>query len=356
MKTPSISVLIDTYNHERYIEQAIVSVLEQDFPQSEMEIFVVDDGSTDGTPSLVQKFGSRVGFIRKKNGGQASAFNAGIAAVHGRIVAFLDGDDWWVKDKLLAVAEAFEANPGIAAVGHGYFEVFDTEPPREMFVAEKTSLLDVSSPDAARIADAGLTLLGTSRLSVRRTLLARIGPIPESLVFCADAPIFTFALAFGGALILERPLCYYRRHSDNLYAPRKSNPDARRRAVDTLGFLLSYVPPRLLEFGVSPEIVEALTESARIEFERARLELGEGRRWSVFRTELQRFRTEYRRASAGYLLFEFLVGACALILPPQRFYRLRSWYGRNNVRRFRDLLGKAEPKIPPSLFQRRPVL
>ena len=56
MTKPHISVLIDTYNHERYIEQAIVSVLEQDFPREEMEIVVVDDGSTDSTPSIIQKF------------------------------------------------------------------------------------------------------------------------------------------------------------------------------------------------------------------------------------------------------------------------------------------------------------
>ena len=56
MTSPHISVLIDTYNHERYIEQAIVSVLEQDFPAREMEIVVVDDRSTDRTPSIIEKF------------------------------------------------------------------------------------------------------------------------------------------------------------------------------------------------------------------------------------------------------------------------------------------------------------
>ena len=63
MTTPRISVLIDTYNHERYIEQAIVSVLEQDFPAREMEIVVVDDGSTDSTPSIIQKFLPRLRYI-----------------------------------------------------------------------------------------------------------------------------------------------------------------------------------------------------------------------------------------------------------------------------------------------------
>jgi glycosyltransferase involved in cell wall biosynthesis len=65
MTTPHISVLIDTYNHERFIEQAIVSVLEQNFPAGEMEIVVVDDGSTDSTPLIVEKFLPRLRYIRK---------------------------------------------------------------------------------------------------------------------------------------------------------------------------------------------------------------------------------------------------------------------------------------------------
>ena len=90
MTTPHISVLIDTYNHERFLEQAIVSVLEQDFPASEIEIVLVDDGSTDSTPSIVEKFLPQLRYIRKKNGGQASAFNLAIPELRGSIVAFLD--------------------------------------------------------------------------------------------------------------------------------------------------------------------------------------------------------------------------------------------------------------------------
>ena len=151
---------------------------------------MVDDGSTDRTSEIIEKFVPRVRYIRKKNGGQASAFNASLPELHGSIVAFLDGDDWWAKEKLTAVAEAFERNPEIAAVGHGFYEVRDNEPPREMFVPAKTCRLDLSSVEAARLADAGLTLLGTSRLSVRREILNRIGPVPDELVFF-DAPIFS---------------------------------------------------------------------------------------------------------------------------------------------------------------------
>src|SRR5271154_1452035 len=116
MPRPAVTVLIDTYNHERFIEEAIVSVLEQDFPRAEVDILVVDDGSTDRTPEIVRKFQPDVRILRKKNGGQGSAFNAGIPETRGEIVAFLDGDDWWGKEKLTAIAEVFRAEPGVGLV------------------------------------------------------------------------------------------------------------------------------------------------------------------------------------------------------------------------------------------------
>src|SRR5271154_7189482 len=100
MGRPFVSVLIDTYNHERFIEKAIVSVLEQDFPATEREILVVDDGSSDSTPEIIRKFAPQVRLLRKVNGGQASAFNAGIPECRGEVVSFLDGDDWWAPHKL----------------------------------------------------------------------------------------------------------------------------------------------------------------------------------------------------------------------------------------------------------------
>jgi glycosyltransferase involved in cell wall biosynthesis len=133
-----VSVLIDTYNHESYIEQAIVSVLEQDFLDAKTEILVVDDGSTDRTAEIVRRFEPRVRLIEKSNGGQASAFNAAIPEARGEIIAFLDGDDWWTKEKLSAVVDAFEKHPHVAAVGHGYYEVHDNNPPTEMVVAKNT--------------------------------------------------------------------------------------------------------------------------------------------------------------------------------------------------------------------------
>src|SRR6516165_1260863 len=122
MARPFVSVLIDTYNHERFIEQAICSVQEQDFPLADREIVIVDDGSTDCTPEILQKFSKEARILRKSNGGQASAFNQGLANCSGEVIAFLDGDDFWCREKLATVVSELEAQPGIGAVGHGIFE------------------------------------------------------------------------------------------------------------------------------------------------------------------------------------------------------------------------------------------
>src|SRR5579864_7019233 len=183
MTKPIVSALIDTYNQEHFIEQAIVSVLEQGLSPSELEIVVVDDGSTDGTASLVAKFAPRVRYIPKKNGGQVSAFNAGVPETHAPIVATLDGDDWWAKGKLRAAHDAFEKNPGIAAVGHGYIKIRDDTSRTESIVPEETCRLDLATAETARVARSACSFLGASMVSIRRSVLDQIGPVPENFVF-----------------------------------------------------------------------------------------------------------------------------------------------------------------------------
>ena len=355
MTKPHVTVLIDTFNHERSIEQAILSVLNQTLPRSVYEVLVIDDGSTDNTPSIAQKFTPHVRYLRKENGGQASAFNAAIPEVQGSIVAFLDGDDWWASEKLRAVLDVFERNPDVAAVGHGYFEVYDDGEAHEAVVPERSCRLDLSSIDAARLADFGRTLLGTSRLAIRREILNQIGPIPEELVFCADTPILTLALALGGAVVLEQPLCYYRRHSGNLFAGFDDKKQACRKS-QVLAFLLNLLPRRLAEFGVPPNVISSLLESDRIELKRLQLYFDGGARWCTFHTELQRFQLAYRNASPGYIMFKGLVLVLTLLLSPRRFYDLESWYTRLNLRRVRQIFGRADLAAPGTLVQRRPMI
>src|SRR5882757_4359162 len=113
---PLVTALIDTYNYGRFVEEAIDSVLAQDYPNDRLEILVVDDGSTDDTAERVRKYGSRIRYIHKPNGGQASAFNFGFERARGDIIAFLDADDYWLPGKLSRVADAFEQNPSVGLV------------------------------------------------------------------------------------------------------------------------------------------------------------------------------------------------------------------------------------------------
>ena len=191
MRRLPVSVLIDTYNHERFIEEAIVGALEQDFPSSEMEILVVDDGSTDRTPEIVRKFAPRVRYLRKENGGQASAFNFGIPVARGEIIAFLDGDDWWKKNKLSAVIEAFDENPSVGMVGHA---IIESHADREQIVSSEISIpLQLDSVRSAEIFRIYRPYFGTSRLALRSLVARQTLPVPDALVFEADEYLFTVA-------------------------------------------------------------------------------------------------------------------------------------------------------------------
>src|SRR5215475_1250392 len=122
-RAPLVSVIVDTFNHEMFIQKAIRSVLEQEYDRSAVEVLVVDDGSRDGTAKQLSAFTDRVRIVRKENGGQASALNLGVTLAKGDIIAFLDGDDWWHPRKLQAVVSYLLRNPAVGMVGHGIVEV-----------------------------------------------------------------------------------------------------------------------------------------------------------------------------------------------------------------------------------------
>jgi len=343
MTKPLVSALIDTYNQERFIEQALVSVLEQGLSPSELEIVVVDDGSTDNTASLVAKFAPRVRYIRKKNGGQASAFNAAIPETNAPIVSFLDADDWWAPGKLRAVLDAFQQNPGIAAVGHGYFAVREETSPPESVVPKRTYYLDLKNAEAVREACSGRVFLGTSKLSVRGRLLDQIGPIPEALFFCADGPLMSLAFALGGAMVLDQALCFYRLHRGNLYASLSASSESLRRKYEVCRAYLEFLSSSLKSAGVSQDTVSAYVKPDQLECERLRIILEKGWPWETFALELRRFRVSYEQPSISYALFKWLVLTATLFMPPSRFYRMRDWYAEHNLQRFRRTIGEAVP-------------
>lgn len=96
--TPAISVVIPAYNAASFVEQTLQSVFSQTFRDT--EVIVVDDGSTDNTRAVLQKYSDRIRYVYKENGGQSSARNAGIRIAGGEYIALLDHDDMWLENKL----------------------------------------------------------------------------------------------------------------------------------------------------------------------------------------------------------------------------------------------------------------
>ena len=108
MAGPGLSLVIATYNHGRYLAGALESALAQTRPT---EIIVVDDGSTDETPAVLERFASRVRVHRQDNRGLSAARNAGLALATGAYIAFLDADDVLAPTKLDKQAAVLDAEP-----------------------------------------------------------------------------------------------------------------------------------------------------------------------------------------------------------------------------------------------------
>jgi glycosyltransferase involved in cell wall biosynthesis len=106
---PLVSCVIPVFNGERFLGEALGSVLGQTYPA--VEVIVVDDGSSDGTRAKAQDFGDRVRYLWQVNAGPSTARNTGIAAATGGFVSFLDADDLWHPEKLARQIARFEARP-----------------------------------------------------------------------------------------------------------------------------------------------------------------------------------------------------------------------------------------------------
>jgi hypothetical protein len=319
-----VSVLIDTYNHERFIEQAIVSALEQDFPAADREIIVVDDGSTDRTPEIVKKFEPRVRLLRKENGGQASAFNAGIPECKGEIVAFLDGDDWWAPGKLRRVADVFGSEPAVGLVGHGIRETFPDGTVR-LRAPEKDERLRLDSLAAARVFRLRKSYLGTSRMALRTELARQLLPVPETLVIEADEYLFTLVAAMSEIMILQDCLTHYYIHGGNLYLSSGHGEEGSRRKQQVLEALASSLRTILPIKGVSAEVTDCIVEIVQAEADQMRLMLDGGTPWETFRTESKLYEVLHADAPRGHRVFRGVTMLPALLLPPRRFYAARRW-------------------------------
>ena len=231
------SCLINSYNYARFIGDALDSALEQTVPFD--EIIVVDDGSTDGTLELLMsKYAQHpaIQIISKSNQGQLSCFNEGFARSKGDVIFFLDADDVYEPNYLEQTLDLYDRDPFIDFVFCGHRQFGQRDGVQLKFPEDRD--LGYSVILAAFQRD----WIGapTSCLSMRRTVLERILPLPflgDWRSRADDCLVFGASLAGARKYFLAQPLVRYRVHGENQFFGRSMDKLAtyrRRLAINAL--------------------------------------------------------------------------------------------------------------------------
>ena len=306
MSSPIASIVIDSYNHERFLEQAITSALEQTVDRKDLEVIVVDDGSTDATVACAQKFGSDITLIRKENGGQGSTFNAGFAAAKGKYIILCDADDYLLPERAERVIQEFERYPDLAIVLNSRNIIGPGLDEKEKF--KEFHNLALSYETVGLLVDAGY---GTSRTSMRREAVEKILPIPETHLFSAD--VYLMSLLWHGTMsCLDEVLTVYRVHDSNNF--HTGNPEKQQQRGDSVRVNATALREHIEKL---PNYDHQLAKDYLVYFDlyekesyySALLALGKAKRKDLLEVEMLKFRC-YRRT---WGLFEKLYKALRLL-------------------------------------------
>ena len=210
---PRVSVIIPSFNRGHCIAGSVESVLAQSF--QDLEVIVVDDGSTDDTQEVLARFGNRIRVIRQDNAGVSAARNAGIRAARAPWIAFQDSDDTWRPEKLQTQIECLERYQGqmcftrsVADSGEMLKDIEDiASTPVESGVYSIDQGAAIDSVSSAR----GHPFLQTSVIA--RALLERVGNFDTSLSAAEDTLLIFNLAFFAGFLYVDRPLVVIHRGS-----------------------------------------------------------------------------------------------------------------------------------------------
>jgi glycosyltransferase involved in cell wall biosynthesis len=213
---PLVSVIISSYNYERFLEEAIDSALDQTY--SNVEVIVVDDGSTDDSRRIIAGYGKRIVTVSKENGGQASACNAGFPASKGEIVIFLDADDRLLPATVQRVVAAFQSKSGVAKVQYRLRIVNSSAKPSGEFIPASTSPMPSGDVRQTMLEHGSYVWPSTSGNAFAAVVLRRIMPIPENMYRgMPDVYLCNLSALFGQVISLEKPGVLYRVHGGNTF-------------------------------------------------------------------------------------------------------------------------------------------
>lgn len=208
--SPTVSVVIPTYNAADLLPDTVESVLNQTY--RDFELIVVDDGSTDETPQVMEVYMDDVRYIRKENGGSASARNRGIREAKGQYVALLDADDLWLPEKLECQMEQFEAQPDLAWSYTDWIHV-DAETGDTLY--QGSQVMDYRGGDVLRPLLVRLFIPPSTEV-IRRDVFEEVGTYDESeLHRISEDWEFTLRVAERYPVgYVDRPLAKRRHHPD----------------------------------------------------------------------------------------------------------------------------------------------
>jgi hypothetical protein len=218
-RLPMVTAMVATYNYERYLPRALDSALAQDYPADRLEIVVVDDGSTDGTPELLERYlaahPGRIRVIRQANAGNKAAANAAVAAARGDVLAMLDADDTWPVDKTRRQVELLLSDPTLGLV-YCDQEIIDAQDrvlrPSRFAWLEHTAQRGENA-FAQMMGPAG-NIAVNSTIMFRRELVEHLFPIPLRMRF-QDWWIVSWAATLAGIDCVEEVKVGYRVHGEN---------------------------------------------------------------------------------------------------------------------------------------------
>jgi hypothetical protein len=214
---PAVDIVVNNHDYGRFLGAAIESALGQTHPR--VNVIVVDDGSTDESRDVIETFGDRICPVLKENGGQASAFNAGLDRATGDVVIFLDADDMLEPIAAERVAELFHERPSLAKV-HYRLAVVDAGgiATGEIKPSPHIPLPQGDLREATARFPFDLARPATSGNAFSAAVLRRIAPIPTAGRTAADWYVVYVAALFGPVGAIDEPLGRYRVHGANEHA------------------------------------------------------------------------------------------------------------------------------------------
>lgn len=222
MKAPLVTVITPSYNQAAFLEEAILSVLGQDYPN--LEYMIVDGNSTDGSVEIIRKYADKLTWwVSEKDSGQAEAINKGFARANGELVAWLNSDDLLQPGMISTAVEAFQAHPEAGLVYGDVLSIDGNGQPINLMTFAPYTLKDLM----------GFNYISQPGVMMRRSVLEQAGYLDESYHYLLDHELWLRMARLAGMVYIPRQLAVARFHAaaKNLSQTSKYGGEALRLAA-----------------------------------------------------------------------------------------------------------------------------